>query len=241
VAVSRAEVVEMDTNNGYSRPKTRRQAPQRFLWNRYSCHVDAKEKRGMVKCNIPGAFMQAGIDKVLHVRLEGPLYVRLAKALYGTLQAALLFWKDLTGYLQELGFTLNPYDNCVANKTIDGTQCSVLWHVDDLQILHVNQAVLEDLVGMLNKQYGKLDPLIVTRGDIHDYLGMTLDYSTPGRVTIRMGNYVRDLLEEAPEDMGGTAATPAADHLFTVSENPTYLDDAESELFHHTTAKLLFL
>jgi hypothetical protein len=70
---------------------------------------------------------------------------------------------------------------------------------------------------------------------------MTIDYSVPEKVTIRMDDYVRDILEEAPEDMGGTAATPAADHLFTMSENPTYLDDAESELFHHTTAKLLFL
>jgi hypothetical protein len=56
-----------------------------------------------------------------------------------------------------------------------------------------------------------------------------------------MDDYVRDLLEEAPADMDGTATTPAADHLFTVSDNPTYLDDAASQLFHHTTAKLLFL
>jgi hypothetical protein len=39
------------------------------------------------------------------------MYVRLAKALYSALQAVLLFWKDLTGYLEELGFVLNPYYN----------------------------------------------------------------------------------------------------------------------------------
>jgi hypothetical protein len=82
---------------------------------------------------------------------------------------------------------------------------------------------------------------MVTRGDIHDYLGMTLDYSVPGTVTIRMDDYVKDLLDEAPGDMAGTAATPASDHLFTVSEEPEYLDDTTSELFHHLTAKLLFL
>jgi hypothetical protein len=171
--------------------------------------------------------MQADdIDEVLHVRLEGPLaqlltkvdpklytkfiskengkdvmYVRLAKALYGMLQAVLLFWKDLTGYLQELGFALNPYDNCVANKTINGTQCTILWHADDLKVSHVNQAVLENIINLLNKRYGKLDPLTVTRGDVHDYLGMTLDYSVSEKITIRMDDYVRDILEEAPEDM----------------------------------------
>jgi hypothetical protein len=217
-------------------------------------------------CDIPGAFMQADIDEVIHVKLEGPLatlltkvdpelytkflckengkdimYVRLAKALYGTLQAAMLFWKDLSGYLVSEGFELNPYDNCVANKLVDGKQCTVLWHVDDLKISHVSDQVLEDLVDQLNDRYGKIAPLTVTRGTIHDYLGMTLDYGVPGQVTIRMDDYVQDLLDEAPEDMLGTAATPAGEHLFTVTENPTYLDDPDAELFHHLTAKLLFL
>jgi hypothetical protein len=129
----------------------------------------------------------------------------------------------------------------VANKTIDGTQCTILWHIDDLKISYVKQEVLEDLISLLNKKYGKLNPLTVTLGDIHDYLGMTLDYSVPGAVIIRMDDYVRDLLDKALADMDGVAATPATDHLFTVSEDPEYLDDATLELFHHLTAKLLFV
>jgi hypothetical protein len=231
-----------------------------------SCVIDAKEHRKVVTCDIPGAFMQADIDEVLHVWLEVLLtqlltkvdpelyakfmtkeggkdimYVKLTKTLYGTLQAAMLFWKDLTGYLTQHGFVLNPYNNCVANKMIDGTQCTILWHVDDLKISHVKQKVLEDLIDMLNACYGELEPLTVTRGDIHDYLGMTLDYSTPGQVSIHMDDYISNLFEEAPADMAGTATTPAADHLFSVNETPDYLDDVTSELFHHLTAKLLFL
>jgi hypothetical protein len=80
------------------------------------------------------------------------MYVKLTKALYGTLQAAMLFWKDLTGYLTQHGFILNPYNNCVANKMIDGTQCAILWHVDDLKILHVKQEVLEDQINVLNER-----------------------------------------------------------------------------------------
>ena len=118
------------------------------------------------------------------------MYVQLTKALYGTLQAALLFWKDLTGYLEGHGFILNSYNNCVANKMIDGAQCMILWHVDDLKLSHVKQQVLEDLVEMLNERYGKLDPLTVTRGDIHDYLGMRFDFSTQGQVMIGMVDYM---------------------------------------------------
>ena len=53
------------------------------------------------------------------------LYVRLKKALYGTLQAAMLFWITLTAKLVDMGFEINPYDRCVANKSIDGKQCSI--------------------------------------------------------------------------------------------------------------------
>ena len=48
------------------------------------------------------------------------LYVELEKALYGTLQAAILFWQNLASSLQEWGVEINTYDWCVANKTVNG-------------------------------------------------------------------------------------------------------------------------
>ena len=48
------------------------------------------------------------------------LYVRLSKALYGMLQAALLFYKRLRSTLEDMGFEDNPYDPCVANMMVDG-------------------------------------------------------------------------------------------------------------------------
>jgi hypothetical protein len=75
-----------------------------------SCVIDAKEKRDVATVDIPGAFMQADMDKLVHMRLEGTmakllvqldpkmyqkyvqtingksvLYVELKKALYGTM------------------------------------------------------------------------------------------------------------------------------------------------------------
>jgi hypothetical protein len=129
----------------------------------------------------------------------------------------------------------------VANKDINGSQCTILWHVDDLKMSHGSQDVLEDIIDKLNARYGQVTPLTVTRGDVHDYLGMTIDYSTPGKVVIRMDDYVEGILAEAPAEMTGVAPTPAAEHLFDVSETPEYLDEASSQLFHHLTAKLLFL
>ena len=64
------------------------------------------------------------------------LYVRLSKALYGLLQSVLLFYRKLRSELEGFGFEVNPYDPCVANKMINGSQITVTWHVDDLKISH---------------------------------------------------------------------------------------------------------
>ena len=63
---------------------------------------------------------------------EPILYVRLLKALYCLLKSALLFYKKLRGELEKMGFEVNPYDPCVANKVINRLQMTVNWHVDDL-------------------------------------------------------------------------------------------------------------
>ena len=158
-------------------------------------------------------------------------------------QAALLFWKNLTTFLKKQGYETNPYDFCVMNKTVDGKQCTVRWHVDDLKILHVKKKVVEDLVDLLNKNYGKEAPLTVTRGKIHDYLGMTIDYLTPRKVIFSMFDYIDGLLHEAPEDLfsGGIPKSGTAKHLFDVNEDATPLDEERAEIFHHLMAKLLYL
>jgi hypothetical protein len=44
----------------------------------------------------------------------------MQKAIYGLLRSALLFYKKLVADLEGDGFVINPYDPCVANKTIKG-------------------------------------------------------------------------------------------------------------------------
>ena len=47
---------------------------------------------------------------------EPMLYVGLSKALYRLLQSALIFYRKLRDELEYFGFTLNPYDPCVAKQ-----------------------------------------------------------------------------------------------------------------------------
>jgi hypothetical protein len=165
------------------------------------------------------------------------MYVKLKKALYGTLQAAMLFWKDLTGTLTDMGFVINPYDTCVANKTINGKQCTITWHVDDVKISHMDEQVLEDIIEQLNKQYGTINPLVVTHGSVHDYLGMKLDFGESGKVKVDMKDYIGGMLDELPKDMAGTATSPAADYLFSVNPDCEKLSEEIADLYHHYTQR----
>ena len=228
--------------------------------------IDAKERREVITVDIPGAFMQGDQDETVHMKLEGTLadllarcdptkyqpylttengktvlYVELVKALYGTIRAALIFWRKFTKQITKWGFTVNPYDWCVANKMVQGSQLTITWHVDDLKISHVNKAVLEDLLKQLNGAFGKDGPLTIHRGKKHDYLGMWLDFSLDGKVQVQMFEYIDNMLADLPEDMCGTVNSPAADHLFTVNETGKKLPRDQAELFHHNVAKLLFL
>ena len=185
--------------------------------------------------------MQTDMDELIHIKLEGEIadlllrvdpsytqfvtyegnkkvvYAELSKALYGTVQASYLFWKDLSNFLVDtLGFTVNPYDWCVANKQINGKQCTIGWYVDDLKLSHVETEVLEDILSKLQQKWGKEAPLTVTRRRVHVYLGMTIDYSVDGQVTFKMSDFVDEIVKETPEDLTkGVSTTPAANHLFT--------------------------
>jgi hypothetical protein len=179
-----------------------------------------------------------------YVRDEGGkqvLYLELRKALYGTLMAALLFWRLLTSKLTEWRFVVNPFDSCVMNKDINGKRRIVLWHVDDLKISHVNSDVVTSIIDLLDAEFGKEAPLTKMRGKIHDYLGMTIDFSDDGKVKFSMINYVENMLNCLPDDMEGEAVSPASQFLFDVNKTAENLDDETADLFHHNTAKLLFL
>ena len=110
------------------------------------------------------------------------LYVQVLRALYGMLKAALMWYEKFRKDLESVGFEFNPYDPCVANRQVHGKQHTVRFHVDDLMSSHVNKKVNDKFLKWLNKKYGTHGEVKATRGDVHDYLGMTFDFSDKGKV-----------------------------------------------------------
>jgi hypothetical protein len=61
-------------------------------------------------------------DYVVYEVKNKVMYVRMLKALHGMIQSALLFYKKFRKDLEGIGFKINDYDPCVANRIVDREQ-----------------------------------------------------------------------------------------------------------------------
>ena len=136
----------------------------------------------------------------------------------------------------DLGFVLNPYDQCVANKLINGKQCTVAWHVDDNKISHEDKNVVTEIIGTLEKFFGKFS---VTRGKCHDYLGMKLRIRDDSKVEVDMVESIQQILDDFSEPLVGHVTSPATSELYTQEEDAELLVGAKHDEFHSFTQKLL--
>ena len=153
----------------------------------------------------------------------------------------MVWHKRLSGYLIEQGWKSNSYDECTYNKTIDGAQATLRCFVDDCNISHRDKNVVLEIMRELNQEFGTTAKQVtMNTGLIHEYLGLTLDYSVKGKVIFTMYDFIEDILNEVPDDMGGTKPTPAKSNLFTIDDTSEPLDTKASEFFHRTTARLLY-
>jgi len=83
----------------------------------------------------------------------------------------------------------------------------------------MDQAVLDELMCDLNVVFGRVEATgRKTQGTIPKYLRMTINYSEKGKTKLTMYDYLEDIIVEDPNDMNGSAVTPAASDLFTVDE-----------------------
>ena len=129
---------------------------------------------------------------VMHKGKSKILYCIVHKTIYGMLLSALLFYKQWKQDLESKAYIINPYDRCVVKKMMNGSQHTIVWHVDDVKASHKDLNVNEDFVKWVDEKYGddEIGRVTANRGTRHDYLGMYLDYGTPGQVTVDMKYYV---------------------------------------------------
>jgi len=233
--------------------------------------IEAKQKHDIMTADIPYALVQTDIDQsgkkiIMKIREElvdilvdvspeiysnyvvqekgqSVLYVQMLKALYGMMVSSLLYYKKLRKDIESIGFEVNPYDTCVANQIIKGKQHTITWHVDDVKSSHEDIKVNDEFFDWLKDKYAndKIGEVKAKRGTKHNYLGMTLDYKTPGILKIDMTEYVKSMIEECPHKVQGRNATPWTENLFKVDANAKQLGQERKETFHTFLMKGMFL
>lgn len=228
-----------------------------------TCMIDACDDRCVGVVDIPGAFLHSKTDEDTHVIVDGVMvdmllrsnpeyqqyvhvtkkgtkivYLKLLKQMYGTVRAARLFYNGLTAHLKSYGFEANAYDPCVMNKMIQGSQCTIIWHVDDLKISHKQQVVVEEVIRHLETKYGALKPDI---GPDQAYVGMNIHYPGDKTVRISMKSYIQSAIKDFPDTLGKTVTSPCSEHLFEVNPKAEQLPEERRIIFHTIVARLLFI
>ena len=226
--------------------------------------IDVFEGRDVAIFDIPGAYLHAEMpeDKVVLMRFRGQfvdimcqvnpehkknityengkkvLYVRVVRAIYGCIESALLWYNLYVSTLKEMGFTLNPYDKCVANKEINGSQCTICWYVDDNKLSHKDPKVVTKILDEMESKFGKLT---TTRGKEHTFLGMKLKIKKNKTFEVDMVDQVKETIQSFGEEVEGEVKSPAAKYLLNIPEEDEELDDERKERFHSVVAKLLYI
>ena len=224
--------------------------------------ISAAERRKIVSWDVEGAYLLADQDDFVLLKFVGEsvdimckvdnkytayvsyengkkvLYLQLLKALYGTLRAALLWYELYVTKLQALGFELNPYDLCVANKQVNGKQCSVGWYVDDNFASHDDQKVLDELLDSVRETVGAIT---CTTGSTHDFLGMNITFNDDGTAHVKMREYVQACIDAFPGELRKQCNTPARTDLFTVKRHSNPLPKDQADTFRSIVMKIMYL
>jgi hypothetical protein len=242
-----------------------------------TCIIDAEEGRDVAVIDIPNAFIQTRVKEkkdmalikirglLVDVLLEiapdvyGPyatanrkgekeLIVRCLNAIYGTMVASLLYYNKFLSSLKRNGFVVNPYDPCTANRIVDGKQQTIVWHVDDCKLSHVDPKVNDAFIEVLREEYESIfedgsGKMTISRGKKHTYLGMLLDYTVPGEVSISMLGFIQEILDMYDKEATkctSTKTSAAPVDLFRVRPDSPKLSPAQKDKFHSLVAKTLF-
>jgi hypothetical protein len=176
------------------------------------------------------------------------LIVQCLNAIYGTMMASLLYYVKFSKSLLDIGFKFNAYDPCVANKQVNGSQMTICFHVDDCKLSHKNKRSNDRMIKWLKQEYESIfedgsGEMAISRGKVHTYLGMTLDYTLPGRVKITMFDFLEEVIvafDKADPKGCGTKTSAAPTDLFKINEDCRKLPPKKSKEFHNIVAKMLY-
>jgi hypothetical protein len=145
---------------------------------------------GEFEANLPPIYMK--VPQGFEQFYDGHKFVlRVKKTIYGTIQAAMCFWRVLTKAFSNMGYTRCVTDPCLHFKWTDAGLSLFASHVDDNLIVGCDDNV--KLAKRLLQD--KLDCEDI--GQLKEYLGCKIDYDrTKGRMQITQPVLLQSFINE---------------------------------------------
>ena len=69
------------------------------------------------------------------------------------LRSSLILYQKLIKDMEAIGFKVNPYDNCMANKMVRDKQMTINWHVDGLKVYHADKDIVDAFIQRTKETY----------------------------------------------------------------------------------------
>jgi hypothetical protein len=153
--------------------------------------------------DVPQAFLRSEADCTIFVYppkgqsdFPGQL-LKLAKMLYGSKQAAALWFNLLNTFLTKLGFVASPLDPCfyrracqdVSDPTMPTSDVIIILHVDDMRVA-ASPDVLQTIHNLLYAEFQ------ITTSDSGRFLGMDTEYNlATGVFKMHMATYIQSTMD----------------------------------------------
>ena len=121
-------------------------------------------------------------------------------------------------------------------------QMTIIFHMDDLQMLHMKPEIVKLYIKKLEQEYRKRDPLTITCRLVHKYLGMMFDLRRKGEAALLQCDYIKKMRNRLPKEMKkGYRFSPAPADLFKQKGNDSVLDHERQQSYHTITAETSWL
>ncbi len=208
--------------------------------------------------DINQAFLNADIQNEIYVKLDAsqtailceirPEYqkfinnkkeitLRLLKALYGTREAAKLWYEHFKEIILSYGYKVSDMDKCVFHKITAEDTSVIILHVDDGLVLSNDIKILHDLRDKIDATFeGKFTWAIDE--PIMSYIGMDIKKGDKC-VELTMEKFISDLLKDF--NVTKRKRVPANSDLFDIDSESPLLSDSERKFFHNGVARSLYL
>jgi hypothetical protein len=206
--------------------------------------------------DVKSAFLNAAIDRDdLYMRLHsdmaaimvklkpewktylderGSLVVKLQRALYGTVEAARLWYAHIAHTLEKHGLRKNAHDECLFTMEKGQKHLRVCVHVDDLLLTGNCPKLKAELRQTMIATYGQMSE---QTGDKLKYLGMEVE-TDKSTITVTQVAYTESILNKFA--VNKKADNPCGKQLLDPDKS-TALNEEQKAIFHSGIAMLNYL